>query len=243
MSAVSSRALSRQSRKGFAAVIRARKGVFPIIRACSVVTKVNHHSMEKIGQALYDMGVRRWVIQNYAFITDGAMAAHRQMRAETGIGDQLMQHHVPGVDSYLTPIEVAEFRKSLQRIREMSKTRLGGMRIDFDWNLDLDAYYSSRRPALSSSCNLPFTRVDVFPDGRIATCGDAHTIGNILTGSIRDAWEGEEKERVLRLLARDRVLPMCFRCCGILNGLRFDETSAPYESLVQISKIPNMMAN
>ena len=229
-------------RKGIAEVNRVRKGIFPIIRVPTVVTKANFHSIDKIGEALYDMGVRRWMIQNYAFITDSAMAAHLRMKAETGIGDQLMEHHVSGVDSYLTREEVHGFKDSLRRVREMRSTRLRGMRIDFDWNLDLDAYYSSRRPALSSSCSLPFNRVDVYPDGRIATCGDAHTLGNVLTGSIRDAWMGAERRRMLELLSRERILPMCFRCCGILNGLRFDETSTPYQDLVQIASPSNTPA-
>ena len=226
-------------RKGLSAVIDARKGIFPIIRVLSVVTKVNCHSMERIGEAIYDMGVRRWIIQNYAFMTDAAMAAHNRMKAETGLGDQVMAHHVSNVDSYLTQDEVCEFKQSLSRIRSMCDARLKGMRIDFDWKLDLDSYYSPKRPALSSSCSLPFNRVDIYPDGRIATCGDAHTMGNVLTGSIAEAWNGKERQRMLDLLARERILPMCFRCCGILNGLRFDETSTPYSShdFVQLTAV------
>jgi sulfatase maturation enzyme AslB (radical SAM superfamily) len=221
-------------RDGIAEVNRIRRGTFPIVRISTVITKANYRQLDQIADAVYAMGVRRWFIQNYFFMTDGAMAAHRQMKLDTGIGDQVAAHHIPGVDSYFTPDEVAALKSSLARVRAKANSSYRDLRVDFDWNLDLDAYYSPRRPGLSSSCALPFDRVDIFPDGRIASCMDGHTIGNVLTGTIRDAWNGPERRRLLALLAKEKVLPMCFRCCGISYNIKFDETAVPYENLVQI---------
>jgi MoaA/NifB/PqqE/SkfB family radical SAM enzyme len=219
-------------RDGINEVARVRSGIFPIIRMCTVVTKVNYRHLDRIVDAVYAMGVRRWMIQNYAFMTDGAMAAHRRMKAETGIGDQVMQHHIPEIDYYLSPDEVAELKDSHARVRAKLDGPYRDMRVDCNWNLDLNAYYSSGRPGMSSTCALPFDRVDVYPDGRISSCGDGHTIGNVLAGSIRDAWNGTERKRLLDLLAAQKILPMCFRCCGILAGLKFDETSVPYGTVM-----------
>ena len=94
--------------------------------------------------------------------------------------------------------------------------------------------YSPRRPGRSSFCALPLDRVDVYPDGHIASCIDGHTIGNVLTGTIRDAWNSPERQRLLALLAKEKVLPMCFRCCGISYKIKFDETAVAYENLVQL---------
>jgi MoaA/NifB/PqqE/SkfB family radical SAM enzyme len=215
-------------REGISEVNRFRRGPFPIIRVGSVITKTNCRYLDRIADAIYGMGVRRWIIQNYFFITDAAVAAHHRMKGETGIGDRLMEHHIPNENSYLNQSEVLELQASLARVREKLENQYTDLRVDFNWNLDLSAYYSPRRPAISSSCGMPFHRIDVYPDGRIASCGDGHTLGNVLTGSIYDAWNGPERARLTNLLNRERVLPMCFRCCGIMNNLKFDETSTPY---------------
>lgn len=214
-------------REGIAEVNRVRRGLFPIVRVCSVITKANYRNFDRIVDAIYEMGVRRWVIQNYFFITDDALAAHEQMKADTGIGNQVSMAHVPNAEAYFDRSEVLELQASLARTRVKLRTKYRDMRVDFNWDLDLNAYYSSRRPAKSSSCAMTLNRVDVFTDGRIASCGDGHTIGNIMTDSIYDAWNGPRRAEIKALLVKERILPMCFRCCG-MNDLKFDETSVPY---------------
>ena len=215
-------------RAGIEEVNRLRRGIFPILRISSVITKANYRDFDRIADAVYGMGVRRWMIQNYFFMNDDAMAAHHKMKAETGIGDQLMMHHIPDADAYFDRSEVRDLQASLARTREKLKRQYPDMRVDFNFDLDLNDYYSPRRPASSSKCSLPFHRVDVFPDGRIASCGDGHTLGNILSGSIYDAWNGPQRAELMALLRKERILPMCFRCCGIMPDLKFDDTSTPY---------------
>jgi MoaA/NifB/PqqE/SkfB family radical SAM enzyme len=215
-------------REGIAEVNRIRRGLFPIVRIGSVITKANFRDFDRIADAVYEMGVRRWTIQNYFFMNDDAFAAHQQLKAETGIGDQLMMHHIPNAEAYFDRSEVLELQASLDRTREKLKTKYRDMRVDFNWDLDQSSYYSSRRPARSSSCALPFNRIDVYTDGKIASCGDGHAIGNVMTGSIYDAWNGPQRAELMALLGKERILPMCFRCCGIQSDLKFDETSAPY---------------
>jgi MoaA/NifB/PqqE/SkfB family radical SAM enzyme len=215
-------------REGIAEINRIRRGMFPIIRIASIITKANYKQFDKIADAIYSMGVRRWVVENYFFITDGAVRAHKELKASSGIGDNLTQHHISGIDSYFDRSEIADLKESLARTRTKVSSRYRDMRVDSGWNLDLDAYYSPRRPALSSSCAAPFSRIDVNPGGRISSCLDGHTIGDVLHGSIYEAWNGKERKKLLDLLARQKVLPMCFRCCEIQRGLKFDHTSLPY---------------
>jgi hypothetical protein len=156
------------------------------------------------------------------------LAAHEQLKADTGIGDQFMMHHIPNADAYFNPSEVLELQASLARTREKLRTKYTDMRVDFNWDLDQNAYHSSRRPARSSSCSMAFKGVNIFTDGKIASCGDGHTIGNVMNGSIYDAWNGPKRAELISLLGKEHILPMCFRCCGIMSDLKFDETSALY---------------
>lgn len=221
-------------REGVAEVERRRRDIFPILRVASVITKANFREFDKIVDAIYALGIRRWSIQHYFFITDGAMAAHRKLKADTGVGDQVMQHHIPGEDSYFDREEVAVLRNVIERLRH-KVADYPDLRVDFDWKLDLDAYYSPRRPSTSSTCAMPHNRVDVYTDGRIASCGDGHTLGNVLEGTIESAWNGPARAQLLDVLAREKVMPMCFRCCGIMPGLAFDETSIAYDKQVRLN--------
>ncbi|MEI9971483.1 MAG: radical SAM/SPASM domain-containing protein [Ignavibacteriota bacterium] len=211
---------------GIAEIERLRgKKPFPIVRISTAITKVNYHSIDKIARAVYDMGVRDWVIQNYFFATDAIMRQHAEFKSETGIGDKVMLHHIPSNNSYLSTGEVRELKASLARTR-VFLDGLPEMRVNFDWNLDLDKYYSPEPPSSESSCSLPYTRVDVFPDGRIALCGDGFTIGNILEGTIADAWNGERMREFRDAYESARIMPMCFRCCGITYDLKFSDASS-----------------
>ena len=226
-------------RNGIAELQRLRgRKMFPIIRIGSVITKVNYHSLDKIADAVYAMGVRRWGIQNYFFMTDAAMAEHHRFKHEHGVGDQVMAHHIPGVDSYLNREEVAGLKESLARVRKKLDGPMRDLRVEFDWNLDLDKYYSAQPPSRSSYCAMPYNRVDVFPDGRIAICGDGHTLGNIKDGTIRSAWGGGALRDFRKVLKQHGAMPMCFRCCGFMGGLKFDEAYAPKSDLVTISGAP-----
>jgi len=223
---------------GIQEVMRARgKRKFPIIRINTVTTKVNYHSLDKIAQAVYEMGVRRWMLSPYYFMTDAAMAAHRHFKLTTGIGDQVMQHHVPGTESFFTPDELADMKRSLERLRVLLDGPLHDLRADVSWDMDLDSYYSPKPPSPRSVCNLPFDRVDIHTDGRIAVCGDGHTIGNMNSDSLAAAWQGEQYRRFRKVLDKHKVMPMCFRCCGIANTVEFDQTAPewPKSDLVSIT--------
>ncbi|HUB81290.1 MAG TPA: radical SAM/SPASM domain-containing protein [Bryobacteraceae bacterium] len=213
---------------GIAEIKRLRgKRPFPIIRISTAITKVNYHSIDKIAHAVYDAGVRDWLIQNYFFATDEIMRRHQEFKDRTGVGDKVMLHHIPGNNSYLNKTEVAELKASMARTRAFVES-VSDMRVNFDWNLDLEKYYSPAPPSPESSCSLPYTRVDVFPDGRLALCGDGYTIGNILEGTIEDAWNSERMKEFRRVYESARIMPMCFRCCGITYDLKIGEI-APSE--------------
>lgn len=208
---------------------------FPIVRIGSVVTKANYHSFDKIADAVYAMGVRRWCIQNYYFITDAAMADHHRFRLETGVGDHVVGHHISGSSSYFNREEVGALKDSMARIHRNLDGPMRDLRVDFDWSLDLDRYYSPQPPSVKSSCAMPFNRVDVFPDGRIAICADGYTLGNVLEGGIQAAWNGEKMRHFREVLKKHRVMPMCFRCCGFMNGLKFDDSDVPQQEPATIS--------
>jgi MoaA/NifB/PqqE/SkfB family radical SAM enzyme len=202
------------------AAINKEKGdsLFPIIRISTVITKENYQRLDDIAEVVYRMGVRDWSISNYFFISDAGIRAFEDFKSENMIGDKLMQNHVPGPIPYFDYNEVESLKSSLNRVKSLINGPMSDLRVSFDWDLDLHKYYSMQPPSRDSTCALPYQRVDIFPDGRISICGDGHTIGNIFTGTIKEAWAGDEMRRFREVYEREKVLPMCFRCCGIAGA-------------------------
>ena len=194
--------------------------MFPIFRISTVITKENYHSLDRIGECVQELGVKEWVISNYFFITPAAVAAHESFCRKTGVSRRLAQHEI-GKDSYFDPAEVDALKDSLEKVR--ARCDRAGIRVSYPWQTDLDAYYSPRMPSSASHCCFIGNRIEIYSDGRIGICGDGLTIGNVMTDTVRKAWNSKPMLDFLGHLKRHgSILPMCFRCCGIVQSdIRF----------------------
>lgn len=207
-------------RRGLARIGELRgDAMFPIFRISTVITKVNYHSLDLIGECVEEIGVKEWVISNYFFITPAAVAAHERFCRESGVARRFAQHEI-GTDAYFEPPELAELEQSLEKVR--ARCRRAGIRLSYPWQTDLDAYYSPRMPSPDSHCSFVGNRIEVYADGRIGICGDGLTIGNVMTDTVREAWNSKPMLGFLGHLEKRGILPMCFRCCGIVQSdIRF----------------------
>ncbi|HKN16425.1 MAG TPA: radical SAM/SPASM domain-containing protein [Candidatus Sulfotelmatobacter sp.] len=204
---------------GVKEVARCRTGKFPIVRMSTVVTKHNYHSLDKIQQVVAGLGVEEWTIANYFFAVRGVAEAHNEFRQRTGIGGALPLHVIDG-DHYLSEEQVLDLRTSLARIRKNNERH--AMRIDYSWSTDLNAYYCSAKiPSADSKCDFPYSRLDVQPSGLMGFCGGGHTIGDLHSTTVKDAWSGEKASHFRDMHRSHGIFPMCFRCCGIKDTISF----------------------
>ncbi len=215
---------------GIAAIRAARgKSSFPFIRIITTITKANFAHLDKIQKLLHDMNVEEWYLSNYYFVTGEVLNRHAQFREETGVGGKYVVGDPIGQGGYFEADEVTQLQASLAKIRENNERM--GMRLSYHWSLDLKRYYSESVPGSKTSCTLPYTRVEVQTDGRVSTCIDGFTLGNIRENSIYDIWNGEKKDHLHSTLEQNWPMPMCFRCCGIADTITFDpvdsRTAAP----------------
>ena len=115
------------------------------------------------------MGVDEWAIQNYFFAVRDVAASHNEFRQSTGIGGA-MPLQVIDDNHYLSEEQALELRTSLARIRKNNEHY--GMRIDYNWSTDLNAYYCSAKiPSADSKCDFPYSRLDIQPSGLMSFCG------------------------------------------------------------------------
>jgi MoaA/NifB/PqqE/SkfB family radical SAM enzyme len=191
------------------------KKLFPIFRISTVITKVNFHSLDRICKCVEDLGVKEWCLSNYFFITKEAVAAHEHSCKIYGLSNRLAQHGIDN-DSYFEKSEITELKSSLDRVRV--RCERAGIRLNYQWDLNLDAYYSPKMPSAQSKCSFIGNRIEIYPDGRIGVCCDGLTIGNIMTDSIHTVWNSERMARFRMQIEKKGILPMCFRCCGITQN-------------------------
>jgi len=205
--------------EGVAAVKAARgKAAFPIIRVLTAITRTNHAHLDRIQEVVASMGVPYWGITNYFNVNRKAHQAHQLFALAHGISGSVSAHAIEG-EVYLTPPQVRDLKDSLHRVRCLNR-RLG-LRIAYAWNIDLNAYYSAREASGRTLCSLPFSRLDIHADGHMAVCVSGKRVGKVGQTPIADVWRGKTLEAYRGMYQRTRPMPMCFRCCGVSQNIRF----------------------
>jgi len=206
--------------EGIEAVLRAKgRRAFPIVRVLTAITRNNCAHLEEIQRVVNGLGVRSWGVANYFYVTESAMRAHRAFVLAHGLNGPVAADAIQG-EVYLSPDQVAELRESLRRVR--ARNRALRMRIAYNWDLDLDGYYSTRPPSREVQCDLPYGRLDVHADGSVAVCVSGKSVGHVDRESLTDIWRSKALADYRRMYEGSRPMPMCFRCCGMSNVIRFD---------------------
>lgn len=209
--------------------LRLKKGKkpFPLIRIVTVVTKNNFHSLDRIQQTIHKLGISQWVINQYQFVTDDVLKSHETFKNSTGVGDFIVGDRI-GNKRYFSKEEVIELKASLDRVRGLQQKL--DMQICYNWDLDLERYYSFAKPTKYSSCRLPFTRVDILADGSVMLCIEGYKIGSLSSETLEEAWRGERARNFHSMYKSLGVMPMCFRCCGTYFGsMKFEEVGEKEE--------------
>jgi MoaA/NifB/PqqE/SkfB family radical SAM enzyme len=193
---------------------------FPVIRILTAITRVNHAHLDRIQCVIAALGVPYWGISNYFYLNRNAHERHQAFALINGLSGSIVAHAIPD-EVYLTSEQVRALKISLQRVRELNrKLRLG---IAYAWSIDLEAYYSTRQASRGSVCDLPYTRLDIHTDGHMAVCVSGKRIGEIERDSIADVWRGRVINGYRKMYERTRPMPMCFRCCGLSQTIKFED--------------------
>ena len=207
-------------RRGVRAVQRAKgKRPFPMIRILTAITRVNHAHLDRIQSVVAALGIRSWGISDYFYLNRNAHERHQAFSLLHGLSGSVVAHTIPD-DVYLSTQQVRDLKSSLRRVQQQNLRR--PLHIAYAWNIDVDAYYSTRQASRSSICDLPYTRLDVHTDGHIAVCVSGKRVGQAGRDSIGSVWRGQLMAGHRDLYERTRPMPMCFRCCGLSQTIKFD---------------------
>ena len=192
---------------------------FPIIRILTTITRANHAHLDLIQSMIAALGIRYWGISNYFYLNRNAHERHQAFALVHGLSGPVAAHAIPD-DVYLTGKQVRDLKSSLQRVEHTNRTF--GLRIAYAWGIDLDEYYSSKQASRTLLCDLPYTRLDIHTDGHMAVCVSGKRVGQVGLNSIAEVWASRRIAEYRALYERTRPMPMCFRCCGLSQTIKFD---------------------
>jgi MoaA/NifB/PqqE/SkfB family radical SAM enzyme len=192
---------------------------FPIIRILTTITRVNHAHLDRIQSVVAALGIPYWGISNYFYLNRNAHARHQVFALLHGLNGAVVAHSIPD-DVYLSSEQVRDLKSSLQRVKQLNR-RLH-LRIAYAWNINLENYYSTREASRSCLCDLPYTRLDIQTNGQMAVCVSGKHVGQVGRDSIADTWRSQLMVNYRKMYERTRPMPMCFRCCGLSQSIRFD---------------------
>ena len=206
--------------EGIRAVRKARgTRPFPIIRILTTITRTNHAHLDRIQTMIAALEVCYWGISNYFYLNRNAHGRHQAFALLNGLSGNVAAQVIPE-DVYLNTGQVRDLKASLQRVKEANR-RLG-LVIAYAWSIDVEAYYSTREASRRSLCDLPYTRLDIHTDGHMALCVSGKRVGRVGRDSIAEVWGSRHIAEYRDLYERTRPMPMCFRCCGVSQTIRFD---------------------
>ena len=158
-------------------------------------------------------------ISNYFYLNRNALERHRTFTLVHGLSGSVAAHALAD-DVYLAPEQVNALRASLARVRERNRDLR--LRIAYAWDLDVARYYSTAQPSSSRACDLPYSRLDVHTDGHMAVCVSGRRVGQVGRDAIAEVWRGMQMAAYRALYEHTKPMPMCFRCCGLSQSIRFD---------------------
>jgi hypothetical protein len=167
-------------------------------------------------------------VANYFFVNAPALRAHHAFALQHGLSGAVAGDAIQD-ETYLAPEQVAQLQAALARVQARNQSLR--LRVGYNWEIDLERYYSGTAPSRKVRCDLPYNRLDVHTDGSLAVCVSGKTIGNLRRESLREIWTGRVLAGYRRMYENNRPMPMCFRCCGMSNSIRFDASSVPEKTI------------
>lgn len=121
------------------------------------------------------------------------------------------------------PDDYQELDRQLTALRERSRswTAPPVTLIPSIWGAEnLRTYYTDHRARFGyDQCISIFQAVEINSNGDLSPCRDYHdyVVGNIKKATITELWNSPAYRFFRRSLAREGLMPVCSRCCGLMG--------------------------
>jgi radical SAM protein with 4Fe4S-binding SPASM domain len=198
---------------------RSRHSDLPIIAALVTITEDNRAHLVDIYN-VFRARVDLFVFYLGWWIGEDEAAAHEREFARRFNREPRYHRGFLGVER---PRDIAGLAAQFAQLQRHSK----------DWSAppfivipaltsarDLERYYHDHTCCFGyEQCVAIHQAAEIGSNGDVSPCRDYHdyVVGNVRDATISELWNGERFRTFRRSIARDGLMPVCSRCCGLMG--------------------------
>ncbi len=191
-----------------------------IIPSLSVSTYISAINQKKLNQTLrivQKAGIKDWGV---GLITHNSDKLSEETRNVLGLGCDNGQGNLEGLKDEVKNINIDILNTQRRACEVINNGEDFGLDIIFPSKDAINNYYN---PCWNenSKCSYPWSRTVISPYGEVFSCVNLSMVncklGNIKENSLSEIWNGEPYKLLRKYLKRDKLFPICSKCCHINN--------------------------
>lgn len=199
--------------KGLDQLIKARAKTPTNIKINTVITKDNYCNLSKMYDFIEGLEINEWSLQHHSFINPTAQKNIDKYKKIDHLGGYIVGKLIQR-DSFFDKKQINVLQEQLREIirkNSIYKTKLS-IKPEMD---NIFSYYLGKFPSKKSECIWPFESVNIMNGSKVTLCL-GNEIGNLdKIPSIKQIWDAKKTYDFQKLIIKEKVLPLCFRCCGL----------------------------
>ncbi|KKR11064.1 MAG: hypothetical protein A3D24_01905 [Candidatus Blackburnbacteria bacterium RIFCSPHIGHO2_02_FULL_39_13] len=183
------------------------------IKINTVIRKDNFSELSRMYDFIESIGIDEWSLQHFSFTTPNARAGIKKYKGTNFLGDYIVGKNIE-TDFFLNIDQIKILKGELADVVRKSKYYKTKLSIKPEMN-DIFSYYQGKSPSKKSQCNWPFDSINIMESSKVALCL-GNEIGNLAkANTIKEIWNSNNARNFQSLILKEKILPMCFRCCGL----------------------------
>ncbi len=189
--------------------------VFPNIRIATVINKTNFNNFNKIYSVLKNIPIDQWSISHFFYYYQKIKSDQNVFFKKYHTGNDVWGQYLGNRKEYFTPNQRQILKTKLSQIKQLKSKKII---ISFN-DIDIDKYYTGKKPSKKSFCDSPFRQIFLRGNGDVEIC-HGFIAGNIHQQSLKEIWHNPLVNKFRKNLAKNKTIPACFRCCAL--DIKFD---------------------
>ena len=183
------------------------------IKINTVIRYDNYMVLSKMYDFIEKLKIDEWSIQHYSFTNPSAQRGINKYLNKNNLGEYIVGNPIY-TTSFLNVKQIRVLQKQLTDIKRKKFFHKTKFSIKPEIN-DIFSYYQGKPPSTKSDCIWPFESVNIMDGSKVTLCL-GNEVGNIHdTTSIKKIWNSDRTLNFQKLILKEKILPLCFRCCGL----------------------------
>lgn len=187
----------------------------PNIQVSTYISAINQEKIEELYEILKEMKIKNWGVGLITYNSEKMEAATRKiLHINTDEGQGGLENLTDEVKNIKEEV-LLEQREKIKKANKHYR-----MDIIFPTEKAVKKYYDSYYNE-KDFCLYPWARTVISPYGEVFPCVNLsmvnYSLGNIKEKSLKEIWNSAEYIEFRKKLKKNKLLPICSKCCVINN--------------------------